>query len=223
MAASPPPSLPRRRAVVILPTLTVPFRHGGGSTKTTPLPAPGQPDATLAAAFHDLHGSRLHGFALLVSLGNTRQAEEAAGEALAAGGERAAGLRHPERAAAWLRARVLRSLRHKRRPSVSDAARWTALASLRVEEPVYDGLAALSMEARAALVASAIERFEAIDVETILGATPSVARRAVAQARAGYLAAVSGRRSGQADESGGPLAARVREVASRAMSGEARR
>jgi len=187
------------------------------------MPAPGQADATLAEAFHDLHGSRLHGFALLVSLGNTRRAEEAAGEAIATGGARAAGLRHPERAAAWLRARVLRSLRSARRGSVSDAARWTALASLRVEEPVYDGLAALSIEARAALVASAIERFEAIDVETILGASPAAARRLVAQARASYLAAVGKRPSGQAGDSGGPLAARVQDVASRAMTGEASR
>jgi len=215
--------LPRRRSVVILPKQTAPFRPRRRLTSTTPLPADGQADPTLADAFHDLHGSRLHGFALLVSLGNGRRAEQAAGEALAAGGEQAAALRHPERAAAWLRARVLRSLRGGRHASVSDPARWAALASLGVAAPVYDGMAALSVEGRAALVASAIERFDAIDVETILGASPVVARRAVAQARAGYLTAAAKPSGGEAVDRPGPLATRVRDVANRAMASEATR
>jgi DNA-directed RNA polymerase specialized sigma24 family protein len=215
--------LPAGRAIVILPKRTAPFRHGGDPTSIAPPPADRRADSSIAKAFHDLHGPSLHGFALLVSLGNTRRAEAAAGEALAAGGRQAEGLRHPERAAAWLRARVLHSLRSGRLSSVTDAARWTALASLGVEEPVYEGLAALSVEGRAALTASAIERFESIDIETILGASPSATRRLVAQARADYLAAVGHRASVQTDEARGPLATRVQDVASRAMTAEASR
>jgi DNA-directed RNA polymerase specialized sigma24 family protein len=192
-------------------------------TTTRPLPTTEHAEMTLAEAFHNLHGSSLHGFALLVSLGDTERAELAAGEALAAGGRRASELRHPERAAAWLRARVLRSLRDWVGRSVSDAARWTALASLGVEETVHDGLSALSVEGRAALAASAIERFEAIDVETILGANPSATRRLIARARADYLAAVGDPPPGANADQAGPLATRVRDVASRAMTAEVRR
>lgn len=178
----------------------------------------------LEAAFRDLHGSRLHGFALLVALGDGGSAEAAAGEALAAGAQRAATLRHPERAAAWLRSRVLRSVRHRPRSSAADAARRrSTLAGLGVDDEVFDGLAALSNDARAALVASAIERFETIDIETILGAGPERTQRLIAEARARYLSA-SGKRpsEGEGVPAGddGPLMARVRHVARRAMSAE---
>ena len=87
---------------------------------------------------------------------------------------------------------------------------------------VYDGLAVLSLEGRAALVASAIERFEPIDIETILGASPAAARRVIAQARTRYLQAVEsppGRQPSAASaQPDGRLAKRVRDVAARAMS-----
>ena len=179
----------------------------------------------LEAAFHDLHGSRLHGFALLVTLGDARRAEAAAGEALAAGGQQALALRHPERAAAWLRARVLRATRH-RPPShaAGDARRRSALEALGVDAAVYECLAALSNTARAALVASAIEGFETIDVETILGTGPERTQHLIAEARAGYLSTAGYTRDGATSMSAwadGPLMARVRNVATRAMSAEA--
>ena len=214
--------MPRGGLIVILPWTT---RRSATeeTTNTTPPLADERAVPTLAEAFHDLHGSSLLGFGLLVSLGNGRLAEQAAGEALAAGAHQASALRHPERAAAWLRARVVSSLHRHDRAAVIDAERWTALASLGVEEPVYEGLAALSVEARAALVASAIERFEAIDVETILGANPSATRRLVAQARARYVAAAGDRPSDEPGGGGGPLATRIQSVASRAMTSEASR
>lgn len=188
------------------------------------MPADGQTDPKLAKAFHDLHGSRLHGFALLVTLGDAARAEQAAGEALAASDELAPALRHPERAAAWLRSRALRTLRHAPRDAaVSDESRRAALAKLGVDATTYLGLSALSVEARAALVASAIERFETIDVEAILGAGPSPTRHAISAARAGYLAAIAASPDGQAapsDRESGPLATRVGEVASRAMTSQ---
>ena len=186
-------------------------------------------DATLANAFRDLHGPRLHGFAMLITLGDERAAERAAGRALAAGAERAAALRHPERAAAWLRARTLHELSRWPRGgrSIPAASRQEALARLGVDDGVYEALTPMTMRARAALVASAIERFEPIDIETILDAGPAATRRAVANARDQYLRLV---REEPGDVAGDPasnpdgeLAKRVMAVVSRAMSATGRR
>jgi hypothetical protein len=201
-----------------------------GRTRTaTHQPAPSQyDDAMLAAAFRELHGARLHGFAMLVALGDQRSAERAAGFALAAGAEQAAALRHPERAAAWLRARTLRGLHEQRwrNRSTPIEAKRAALAPLGVGDAVFQGLAGLSMDARAALVASAIERFDPIDVETILHAAPAATRHAVAQARNRYLRfAIRGAEGaeGDADQPAGEIARRVEGVATRAFSAEAPR
>ena len=186
-------------------------------------------DAALAAAFRDLHGPRLHGFAILVSLGDSQVAERAAGFALSAGAAQAAALRHPERAAAWLRARTLRSLeqRHSFRRSTPVEARRAALSALGVDETVFRGLAALSVDARAALVASDIERFDPIDVETILDAAPAATRQAVENARERYLRSVIDASADDGDVENRPigeLAGRVQDVATRAFSaGEALR
>ncbi|HEV8251817.1 MAG TPA: hypothetical protein VGQ66_00390 [Candidatus Limnocylindria bacterium] len=201
-------------------------RRSPGRSPTAILqPSPAQyDDATLAAAFRDLHGPRLHGFAILVTLGDQQLAERVAGFSLAAGARQAAALRHPERAAAWLRARTLRALHEPRAPGRSTPveARRAALATLGVDESVYHGLAALGIDARAALVASAIERFDPIDVETILAAAPAATRHAVAEARSRYMRFAvkgSGEEAGPApDEPIGELAARVQEVSARAFS-----
>lgn len=188
-------------------------------------PAPAHyDDATLAAAFRDLHGPRLHGFALLVTLGDARAAERAAGFALEAGAAQAAALRHPERAAAWLRARTLRAIGQgrARRTSAPIESRLAALAPLGVSETVYGGLAGLSIEARAAIVASAIERFDPIDVETILDAAPAATRHAVAEARRRYLRHTARTAPDETDsppdQPMGELATRVQDVATRAIS-----
>ena len=135
----------------------------------------------------------------------------------------AAALRHPERAAAWLRARALRTLREQRRfrraAAIDD--RRAALTPLGVSDSVSRGLAALDLNARAALVASDIERFDPIDVETILNEAPAATRRIVAEARKRYLR-FAGRsadeRQATTEEPMGELAARVHDVASRAFS-----
>jgi hypothetical protein len=202
--------------------------HHGGESTVTPNLAPAHDDALLAEAFRDLHGSRLHGFAILVTLGETRSAERAAGDALAAGAQQAAALRHPERAAAWLRARTLRGLPRgtSRNASTEVAARREALANLGVDGAVFEGLAALGVKARAALIASAIECFEPIDIETILGAGPAGTRRTIAEARNRYLRVVGDLPAGQPGAApgyaGGELATRVRGVAARTIpAGEA--
>ncbi len=182
------------------------------------------PNSKLAGALRELHGKRLHGFALLVSLGETGLSERVASEALQAGAAQASELRHPERAAAWLRARVLRGLHQGvgRGPSSATAERRQALATLGVDATMYDGLAMLGLEARAALVASAVERFEPIDIETILGASSPGARKVITRSRDQYLQVVQG----QPAESAGfapqlpddAIATRVRDVTDRAMT-----
>jgi hypothetical protein len=155
------------------------------------------------AAFRDLHGARLHGFALLVALGDRQRAATATSGALHAAAERTEELRHPERAAAWLRASVVRSLagrRLRRGQGPGDDERRHALAPLGVDADAYHALAQLSALERAALVASDAERLAAIDVETVLGGGRARAERTIREARRRYLAACLARAATAASE-----------------------
>ena len=201
----------------------IPATYGDPVTSTPPPALTRDDDPTLAEAFRVLHGPRLLGFALLVTLGDEETAERAAGEALAAGAQQAAALRHPERAAAWLRARALRDIRHNSRSSTSPGTEGgAALAELGVDDTTYEALSGLSVEERAAIVASAIERFEPLDIETILGTRPAATRRAIAAARVRYLEMIGGLPADEAPwlaaNPRGELAVRVSDVAARAMS-----
>ncbi len=160
---------------------------------------------------------------MLVSLGESALAEKVASAALSAGADQADALRHPERAAAWLRARLLRDLHqgNTRGEAISTEGRKAALAPMGIDDPVYEGLAVLGLEGRAALVASAVERFEEIDIATILGTSPSAARKVIARARDRYLKTVDALPAGSATQTTGPagdIATRVHDVAARAMS-----
>jgi DNA-directed RNA polymerase specialized sigma24 family protein len=171
------------------------------------------------AAFRDLHGPRLHGFALLITLGDRSLAARIAGEAIAAGAERVSELSHPERAAAWLRRRVLRQARRlSGRPTSSGGGhRRAALEELGVDAAAFASLAGLDILERAALVASTVERLDQRDVATIVGmdGTPldRLVRRSRTDAVRSGTRALSGRGS-----SDGPIAARVRAIAARAMA-----
>lgn len=171
------------------------------------------------AALRDLHGVRLHGFALLLTLGDRPLAARLAATALAEGTRRAHELRHPERAAAWLRRGVLRSLPRRRTPPAADGAGQAALAELNLPAFGFDGLAALSPTARAALVASVVERLHPIDVETVVGRGSASTRSLLADARRRYLAAAARALGDQAgpDQEPGPLASRVRQIAARTL------
>jgi hypothetical protein len=81
----------------------------------------------------------------------------AARRALAEGTDRAGELRHPERAAAWLRARVLRQLRSSGERPSGVRERHAVLSELGLAEPAADALAQLSLSERAALIAAAVE------------------------------------------------------------------
>ncbi|MGH2455821.1 MAG: hypothetical protein ACRDHD_06145 [Candidatus Limnocylindria bacterium] len=105
------------------------------------------------------------------------------------------------------------------------ADRRAALRSLGATDDVFAGLAALTTEERAALIASAIEQFGTMDVETILGREPTASHRLVQRARRRYLDAVLAARSGTPEPAppGGVLATRIGQVAARTLGGGPRR
>lgn len=80
---------------------------------------PGDPDLLLAA-FRDLHAARLHGFALVLALGERPTAANLAAETLRHVAPDAPRLRHPERAAAALRAELYRRARRLGLPRGAD-------------------------------------------------------------------------------------------------------
>ena len=179
----------------------------------------GTPPELMRAAFRDLHGTRLHGFALLVTLGDRARAARLTADALAAGMGQAAQLRHPERAAAWLRHRVLRAAQRSGDPARRRAGQEDrhALAELGVDGAMFGGLSGLTTRQRAALVADSVERLDRGDVATIVGFNGARLDRLIRHVRARYAAAVA---TTLEDETAadGPTATRIRAVASRALT-----
>ena len=174
----------------------------------------------LGAAFRDLHGARLHGFALLVTLGDAARAASIASEVLAAGADSAASLRHPERAAAWLRARVVLAARRRapRGRQQRWAARRDALADLGTDRRTFAGLAALNVVERAAIVTLDVEHLDARDAETVLGLSTGALERVAARARRRYATAWISARGQDSTTDDGDLARHVRDAAHRALS-----
>jgi hypothetical protein len=174
----------------------------------------------LQAAFRDVHGPRLHGFALLLTLGNRSLAATSAARTLGEGARCANELRHPERAAAWLRRRLLRSLPRDpgRLTRESEAERRAALRALGVTDEVFDALATLRTDARAVLVLTAIERFAERDVESILDRRGAGLRRLLLQARSTYLGSVIAQHPGPPPPTlPQSISARIDEEASRTL------
>ena len=174
------------------------------------------PPQLLHAAFRDLHGSRLHAFALLLTLGDRRRAASLAGEAIAAGSDQLPELRHPERAAAWLRARVLRAVgSNDRRLDVAE--RLASLSDLHVEPAALAGLAALSRLERAALIATAIERLDRRDVAVVVGRDGDRLDALLKRSRRRYLDGATATPD-ELDGPAGPIAQRIAESAARTMA-----
>ena len=187
-------------------------------TRAQRSPRPTPDTEIMRTAFRELHGARLYGFALLLTLGDRQRAANLAGTALADGARRWDELRHPERAAAWLRAEVLRQYRPRRRPQHAlDASRRAALDLLGVTRPAAEALAALPTRERAALIADHIEGLAALDVATVVERRGGRLARLLARARARYAAAFA---PGPDEHDGGdgPLARRIRDIAARAVS-----
>jgi len=147
--------------------------------------APVSPDdAWERSAFHELHGRSLNGFALLLTMESAAVAAHRAGESIDAGMARLDELRHPERAAAWLRADLLA---RSRRRVASQPRPNGDLAALGVDAGVLAGLAALTPRERAALIAADIERLDPRDVATIAGRSGARLDRLLVGARRRYL------------------------------------
>jgi hypothetical protein len=167
-------------------------------------------------AFRELHGRRLHGFALLLTLGDGALGARLAAAAMTEASEHASEHRHPERAAAWLRSRVVRSMPRRHEPP-SPAEERAALDPLGVDPAVTDGLAALGTRERAALIAADLERLDWRDIETVTGLRGARLERTLLRARRRFMAAcvVTPVGGGVTD---GPLVGRIRAMAARTMA-----
>ncbi len=176
-------------------------------------------ETSLHDAFGELHGGRLHGFALLVTLGDRTLAGMLTAEALASGAERIEQLRHPERAAGWLRASLLRAARQPawghQRPG--EPERRDVLLKLGVDPATYDALASLDVRSRA-VVAATVEGLAASDVYEVVGSNERVRR-----ARRDYLTAyLAASRTRSTEPTAGALTARVHAAAAPVLSGSGR-
>lgn len=178
-------------------------------TAESPPPEIPPGDDWLRAAFLELHGRSLHGFALLLTLGDLERAAALSGRALGAGISRVHELRHPERAAAWLRAHVLRAA-GRPRGSGTSRPRPGAMNGLGANAAVAAGLSRLPLRERAALIATSIEQLDERDVAVIVRRDGARLRHLLATARrrylAGYLAAAP------EEPAGGPLTDRLEEI-----------
>lgn len=176
------------------------------------------PPAMVRAAFRELHGRRLHGFSLLLTLGDRALAARLTAEALAAGAARTGELRHPERAAAWLRVRVVGAMPRRHHAPSPDEER-AALDPLGADPALVDGLADLGVRQRAALITADIERLEPLDVETVVGRQGAKLERLLARARGRYMIAYAAvPLASDRDPEAGLLVRRIRTVAARTLT-----
>jgi DNA-directed RNA polymerase specialized sigma24 family protein len=163
-------------------------------------------------AFRELHGRRLHGFALLLTLGDRPTAARLASEALAAGAGRVSELRHPERAAAWLRRRVVDRARVGR----GEPADIGAVLDLGADETTVAALASLGRRERAALIAAVVERLDRRDVGTIVGRDGSSLDRLLVRSRERFMRLHAAAATDEPPD--GPVSAHVQALARRAMT-----
>lgn len=176
------------------------------------------PAETLRAAFRELHGPRLHGFALLLTLGDQAVAARLAADALAAGAIRTTELSHPERAAAWLRQRIVREAGRWRRAEMTRPdRRRAALEELGVDDAAFAGLSSLGVRERAVLVATMVERLDRRDVATVVGVDGTRLERLMRRARKRATSAGAAILDDQPGDEG-PLASRIRAIAAQTMS-----
>ena len=180
-----------------------------------PAPEAAPPEA-LRAAFRDLHGRRLHGFALLLTLGDRPRAARLAAEAIAEGTANLDELRHPERAAAWLRARVVRSAGGVRTGNLRLSDGLQALSQIDAAGGVLAGLTDLRLIERAALIAWSVERLDRRDVAVIVGKDGSALDALLSRARLRYARRFATIASETAPS--GRVIERVLEVAKKAMA-----
>jgi DNA-directed RNA polymerase specialized sigma24 family protein len=172
----------------------------------------------LQGAFTDAHAARLHGFALLLTVGDGPRAAAAAIAALEEAGERAVDMQHPEQAAAWLRRQVISELRRTwPTPHLPPEERRAALGRMGVAEPLISSLEDMSVERRAALVAGTIEGLAMADVAIALDTDLGGAYVAVEGARRDYLTAAARVAVPGPTATPGALAQRIGEIRARTV------
>jgi hypothetical protein len=170
-----------------------------------------------SAALGGLHGGQLHGFALLLTLGDQPAAAKLATDALAAGAVRANELQHPRRATAWLRHSVLGAAKRRGTdPNHDEPTRRAALRALGLNDEAHAALSALSILERAAVVASHVEGLEEPDVATVVGLDPVRSRRLVRDALRRAISAGMAQPSRSGPD--GPIVARTRQIAARVLA-----
>lgn len=180
-----------------------------------PSVVPASPDV-VRDAFRELHGPRLHGFALLLTLGDRRRAALLAGDAIAQAGHHLSELRHPERAAAWLRERVVRMAASDDRDRTT-ADRLAALADLGITPQALAGLSGLGRVERAALIATSIERLDLRDVATVVGRDGDRLDTLLRRARQRYLRGAA-TAPDELDGPPGPIGQRIAASAARTLA-----
>jgi hypothetical protein len=173
------------------------------------------PAAEAPEAIRQLHHRRLFGFAVLLTLGDRGLAAAASEAALNDLDPSTA--THPERTAAELRRRVLRSVRRRTRSMASTAQQRIGVGDVISDGAVVLGLEALTPVERAAIVATSVERFDARDVETIVGRRGVHLERLLRKARSAYLAAYAAA-APETPATDGAVTRQVRAVAGRALS-----
>ncbi len=162
-----------------------------------------------AGAFRELHERRVHGFALLLTLGDRAAAADLARSALRDAEPKLAELGHPERGAVWLRRHVLKHAPKK----VEGAGRGPfrrsrpaphspdGISELGADEVLLEALARLDLQSRAALILQDVERLREVDVADALGTDRRAVEKLVRDARARYSQAytAAAARHGTAD------------------------
>jgi DNA-directed RNA polymerase specialized sigma24 family protein len=149
--------------------------------------------AELARAFEDVHRPSLAMFAFLFMLGDCARADRATDAALRDGARRVADLRHPERAAAWLRRHIVRSTWITPHRAVHRAGQTIRMGG------ALTALAALNRGERTVLIADVVEGLDHRDVGTIVDRDPRGVERLLARATAKYRAAWSRATSAHSD------------------------
>lgn len=177
-----------RRSGCLLVACVLHFRLGwhDGEVKAMHSTATRSTPSALIAAFRDVHRPRLLAFTLVYLLGDRARAERATDAALAAAAGSVEKLRHPERAAAWLRHHIVRS--SGLRPSAS-ANGQAAMARIGIGASRFAGLSALDPCERAALLANDVEGLDFRDVATVVGCGPRSLERLLERARRKYVVA----------------------------------
>lgn len=171
------------------------------------------PPGSVGDAFREVHVRRLHAFALLIAVGDAPMAARLAGEAMRAAVPHIPALRHPERAAAWLRRHVVDGAQRAVRSDPPTTEHRAMLGALGIDETTQDALRALPVRERAVLICAEIEGLDRRDVGDVVRRSGARLCRLTTKARRQYLRAyVTG--APDSRRTGGPLAARVRRMAS---------